>query len=125
MLVDFWATWCPPCRQQFPHTVELAKRFSPVDVAVVAVSMNEPSDKESVLQFLRSNEARFDNLLITYGVGAEAFEITDGIPHYKVYDRRGDLRLTTKDKGRLEDLRLTTRDKGRLEDEIQKLLDEN
>lgn len=96
VLVDCWATWCPPCVEQFPHTVQLSKKYDSNNFAVVSVSMDEPDDQERVLQFLRIKEATFDNLLSEYGVGIEgfeAFEITDGaIPHYKVYDRLGKLR---------------------------------
>lgn len=96
VLVDCWATWCPPCVMQFPHTVQLSRKYDPNQLAVVSVSMDEPEDQEQVLQFLSAKQARFDNLISAYGVGMEsfeAFEITDGaIPHYKVYDRRGKLR---------------------------------
>jgi thiol-disulfide isomerase/thioredoxin len=95
VLADFWATWCGPCVEQFPHTVELSKKYDPAELAVVSVSMDEPSDQEKVLAFLREHGAAFDNLLGEYGVGekgVEAFEITDGaVPHYKVYDRSGTL----------------------------------
>jgi len=98
VLVDFWATWCGPCIQQFPHTVELAGRY-PEQVSVIGVSMDEPDDLDAVRRFLQDNRANFDHLLSSYGVGQEgfeAFEISDGsIPHYKIYDRSGDLRHTS------------------------------
>jgi thiol-disulfide isomerase/thioredoxin len=106
VVVDFWATWCGPCVQEFPHTVELAGRFDPQQVAVISVSMDEPGKQEAVLQFLKSKGAAFDNLLGSYGVGQEgfeAFEITDGsIPHYKIYDQAGKLHFTAGDNKQLE-----------------------
>jgi thiol-disulfide isomerase/thioredoxin len=99
VLVDYWATWCAACMQEFPHTVELSKKSDPTQLAVVSVSMDEPEDEQLVLKFLQSQVAAFDNLISTYGVGQkgfEAFEITDGaIPHYKVYDHTGALRHST------------------------------
>ena len=96
ILVDFWATWCPPCVEEFPHSVQLSRKFDSADFAVVSVSMDEPTHEKRVLRFLRENDASFDNLISSYGVGQEsfaAFEITDGaVPHYKLYDRTGTVR---------------------------------
>jgi thiol-disulfide isomerase/thioredoxin len=115
VVVDFWATWCGPCVEQFPHTVQLSRKFDPAEVAVVSVSMDEPSDQESVQAFLQDAGAEFENLISKYGVGQEgfeAFEITDGaIPHYKVYDQAGELRRAASSNEGLEEL-------------IQQLLDE-
>lgn len=108
VLADFWATWCPPCVEQFPHSVELSKKHDRAELAVVSVSMDEPADEENVLAFLRKHGAAFDNLLGEYGVGEkgfEAFEIGDGgVPHYKVYDRTGKLRHTANSNEELDQL---------------------
>ena len=108
VVVDFWATWCGPCVEQFPHTVQLSRKFDPADVAVVSVSMDEPADEESVRAFLQNAGAEFENLISKYGVGQEgfeAFEITDGaIPHYKVYDQAGELRRAASSNEGLEEL---------------------
>ena len=95
VLVDFWATWCGPCRKHFPHTVELHRQFGEQGLAVVAVSMDDPRDDAVALSFLQSQGATFDNLISNYGVGTEgfeAFEIPDAIPYFTLYDRQGRLR---------------------------------
>ena len=98
VLVDFWATWCPSCVEEFAHTVAIGRNADPAELVVVSVSMDEPEDEAKVLKFLQRQTATFDNLLSTYGVGQEgfaAFELADGsIPHYKIYDRSGVLRQT-------------------------------
>ena len=98
VLVDFWATWCLPCKAQFPHTVELSQKYADQDVAVVSMSLDEPENKERALKFLQDQHATFDNLLSKYGGGEASYEsyaIPGGsIPHYKLFDRKGVERYT-------------------------------
>jgi peroxiredoxin len=38
VILDFWATWCPPCRREIPHLVELAKTFDSNDLVIIGIS---------------------------------------------------------------------------------------
>lgn len=42
VVVEFWATWCPPCRTSIPHLTELAKKFKDKDVVIVGISDEKP-----------------------------------------------------------------------------------
>ena len=64
-------------------------------LAVITVSLDDPEDESTVLEFLQQQNATFDNLLSKFGVGKqanEAFGIPDSPPFYKLYDRTGNLR---------------------------------
>src|ERR1700693_3171862 len=41
LVVNFWATWCEPCRDEYPMIVELAKEFKPQGVSVIGVDMDD------------------------------------------------------------------------------------
>lgn len=95
VLVDFWATWCLPCVEQFPHTVALYREHQARGLAVISVSMNELDEQPEVLAFLKRQNATFPNLLSKYGGGTEAvdaFGLPGSVPYYRVYDRSGELR---------------------------------
>jgi thiol-disulfide isomerase/thioredoxin len=95
VLVDFWATWCIPCKKMFPHTVHLHDEFGGKGLAVVSVSLDGEEDEAAALEFLKKQNARFDNLRVRSGGDDETFEkfeIPSGaIPHLKLYDRAGKL----------------------------------
>ena len=44
VLVVFWATWCPPCRVEIPHLIELRKQESEDDLAIIAISNEGPEE---------------------------------------------------------------------------------
>jgi thiol-disulfide isomerase/thioredoxin len=97
VLVDFWATWCLPCVEQLPHTLELGRQLADRGLAVVTVSCDEPAEAERVSRFLGSKQAGGATNLISQFGGSprtmEAFEISSGaVPFYKLYDRAGKLR---------------------------------
>ena len=95
ILVDFWATWCPPCMELLPHTLEMAKKYADRGLVVILVAINDPKEQaEEVKAVLEKKQAAgVVNLLCRYGIGSEAvekFEIDGGsLPHLRLYDREG------------------------------------
>ncbi len=73
VLLDFWATWCGPCLELFPHTVELQRRFGERGLTVITVSLDDPDNEPAVRKFLTQSKATTENFLSPYGVGPAAF----------------------------------------------------
>ncbi len=98
VLVDYWALWCIPCIQRFPHTVKMQQEHGNEGLAVVSMSFDDPEREGDVLEFLKKNNASFDNLICQVAEDKDCFEVfnVDGgaLPHFKVYDKTGKLRHT-------------------------------
>jgi len=59
LVVNFWATWCEPCREEFPNLVRLHNTYRSHGLSVVAISMDEPESASAIEQFLKSQGANF------------------------------------------------------------------
>ncbi len=97
VLVDFWATWCESCVENFPHTVKLHRDLAEQGLAVIGVSMDEPEDAPRVRKFLAAKKAAFENFQSRLGGSSEEsmtrFQVRNGtLPHLRLYDRAGKLR---------------------------------
>jgi thiol-disulfide isomerase/thioredoxin len=98
VLVDYWATWCEPCKELFPHTVALHRELTGRGLAVISVSLDDPEENPNALEFLTAQGASFENLRADSGASsrsAAAFGIENGtIPYVQLHDRAGKLRKT-------------------------------
>jgi thiol-disulfide isomerase/thioredoxin len=72
LLVNFWATWCEPCRDEYPMLNELAKQYAPEGLQVVGVSMDDDGDLILMRRFLARYKPIFPNYRKTAG-GEAAF----------------------------------------------------
>ncbi|WP_320173862.1 TlpA disulfide reductase family protein [Maridesulfovibrio sp.] len=86
VLVNFWATWCPPCRAEIPELIELRKKFSDDDLVMIGVSVDQDSD--AVDEFMLKNEKfNYPVYFAAEDVGA-SFRI-QSIPRTMLYDPAG------------------------------------
>ncbi|GIW82717.1 MAG: hypothetical protein KatS3mg105_4524 [Gemmatales bacterium] len=91
VLVDVWASWCLPCKQGFPHLVELHKRYAKHGVVCMSVSLDDARQHDDALSFLKEKGATFVNYRLTEGeVGWDKLDIKS-IPVVLVYGRDGNL----------------------------------
>jgi thiol-disulfide isomerase/thioredoxin len=94
-LVDAWATNCGPCKENFPHLVEMNRKYAPRGLQVVSLSLDDNSDAKAVEEarkFLREKNATFLNVLLDedFGVGFDKLDI-NAIPAVFVYGPDGKL----------------------------------
>jgi thiol-disulfide isomerase/thioredoxin len=61
LLVTFWATWCEPCRDEYPMLNELAKQYAPQGLKVVGVSLDQDGDMILMRRFLARYKPIFPN----------------------------------------------------------------
>src|SRR6266481_5148603 len=87
VLVNFWATWCPPCRKEMPDLDALYNRFMDQGFVVVAISDEEAA---KVTPFISECKITYPVLLDPGRKVNDAF-VVDGIPKSFVYDREGKL----------------------------------
>jgi cytochrome c biogenesis protein CcmG, thiol:disulfide interchange protein DsbE len=90
LILDFYATWCLPCRESIPHLVELQRRHEK-DLSVVGLNVGGPDDLADVPKF--ANEFK-----IQYPLGVPENELvsllladSDAIPQTFIFDRKGQL----------------------------------
>jgi cytochrome c biogenesis protein CcmG, thiol:disulfide interchange protein DsbE len=89
VVLNFWATWCPPCVEEMPSLVEMQRRMKAKGITVVAVSVDV--DQSAYLQFLKEHNV---NLLTVRDPGQKSNALygTFRFPETYVIDRNGVMR---------------------------------
>ncbi|GMO15584.1 MAG: TlpA family protein disulfide reductase [Spirochaetaceae bacterium] len=90
VFLNFWATWCPPCRGEMPSMEALYQRFKTKDFAMVACNIME--DAGIVQHFAENGKYNFTIALDSDGKVSENYGV-QGIPASYVIDREGNLIL--------------------------------
>jgi cytochrome c biogenesis protein CcmG, thiol:disulfide interchange protein DsbE len=86
VLIDFWATWCPPCRVSIPAVEELHRDYAGAQFEVVSINVDE--DKSIVEPFVEKHGMKYPVLL---AVGSEVpgmYQVR-GVPSFYLLDRQG------------------------------------
>ncbi len=91
VLVDFWASWCPPCKASFPALDSIYREFHQRGVEVLAVNVDE--QRRDADSFLRDRPHEMPVFFDPKGKSAEAFHVK-GMPSSFVIDRDGAVRFT-------------------------------
>lgn len=91
VVVEFWATWCPPCVESVPHLVELDERLRSDGLVLIGVhSRRGAEDEANVRRFVEARHVEYPIALDREGQASRAFGVS-GIPKAFVFDRDGAL----------------------------------
>lgn len=110
LLVNFWATWCDPCREEFPELVKIDKDYRDKGLEFVAISLDDVAEiKEGVPQFLGKMGATMPAFLLSDNDPGPAITFVDpnwsgALPATLLYDREG--KIVYKHFGRFKDAEL-------------------
>jgi DsbE subfamily thiol:disulfide oxidoreductase len=91
VLVDFWASWCPPCKTSFPALDALYREYAAKGVEVLAVNLDER--RRDADAFLSAHPHRMTVLFDPKGAAPVAFGVK-GMPSSYILDRNGNIRFT-------------------------------
>lgn len=109
--LDFWASWCSPCRSSFPWMNEMQARYADKGLAIVAVNLDK--DPALAQAFLAQTPAKFTVAYDTAGTVAKLFGVK-GMPSSFMIDRDGEVRASH--------IGFRDKDKAELESQIQRLV---
>ena len=97
LLVNFWATWCDPCREEFPDLVKIDADYRSKGLDFVAISLDDVADMETTVpKFLRSQHARMPVYLLDVPDPETIIQIVDttwqgDMPATFLYDQAGNI----------------------------------
>jgi len=107
VIVNFWATWCVPCREEMPMLVRIARQYGARGVVVIGPSADAPETQDKIEPFLRESKITFPIWVGATTAHMEQFGLGTALPATAVIDRDG--RIVGRILGPLEEKDLRAR----------------
>jgi thiol-disulfide isomerase/thioredoxin len=112
-VVNFWATWCVPCKEEMPDLVAVQNDYAPLGVQVIGVTADAEKDKAKVLKFVREVKVNFPIWVGLTNPQMESFGVGKALPATAIVNREG--KIVWRKVGKI--------DAAELRSELDKLLD--
>jgi len=110
VLLNFWATWCGPCKIEMPWFVELQKQYGPEGLQILGIAMDDASPGE-IAAFAKEMGVNYP-VLIGKDAVADAYGGVEGLPYTFYIDRNGKVR----------DKIIGLRSRSEIEDDVKEIL---
>ena len=110
VFLNFWATWCKPCKEEMPSMEVLYREFKDDGLVVLAVSIDRVTTKDDIPPFVKSMDLSFPVLVDSWGQTDKRYKLM-GVPETYIIDREGVLRekvIGPRDWTRLDNLQVVT-----------------
>lgn len=92
VILNFWATWCPPCKAEIPDLIKFYEDFKDKDVVILGVDLTQSEKSQNaVADFLKSYGITYPVALDTDGTASKMYQVT-GIPTSYIIDTQGIIR---------------------------------
>jgi thiol-disulfide isomerase/thioredoxin len=91
VLVNFWATWCPPCREEIPLFLSLRKKYSAAGFEIVGISIDEVSKVMQYRDAMHIDYPLLNGQQQGMSLMASLGNRTGGLPYSVIFDRNGNV----------------------------------
>jgi thiol-disulfide isomerase/thioredoxin len=105
VVLNFWATWCGPCREELPRLAEMAQEYGPKNVAFILASIDEQKKLSAVRDYIAQQKI---SLPVWVGASTDLLEDlsgTDVVPATLIVDEKGQIVRAINGEARPEDVK--------------------
>lgn len=89
VILNFWATYCIPCRKEMPDLAAIQNEYAALGVQVIGASADEPEDRDKVLQFAKETKVNFPIWIGASTVDMMKFGLGTALPGTVIIDKDG------------------------------------